>query len=874
MSNLPPEILAGLLSQSLAYVQSIRQGLASYIEQPDEEVFAETLRLMQVLQSGNQMLGLASISSMVTALQTDLEALPGQPRPYDEAVVSSLNSALDALETEIRSALPIASLPAASIKPARKRSADIPDDLMQIFAVEASEHLESIHRSLETLRKNAGDDEAISEMRRVTHTLKGAAASVGFNAVARVAHCMEELSDQQIETGDRLSTEIIELLLDSADVLELLTSADAGDSGDALPALSMRYQVFLGSDSPALEMMVEDSADAPVGGIKMSPAQENTLRLPLADIDTLINHVGEIIITRSLSEEHMSAFRTLATELSYTARRLRRVAREIDSQIESTAKRRSGSFSPEFAAFDALELDRYTVLHQHTRELEEATSDAHDVATKLSFLADDFDAVFRTERRLTGQLQEGLLSTRLVAFHEVETRLRRIVQRTATTVGKSVELNVQGFETEVDKTILNALIDPLTHLLRNAVDHGVESPELRARRGKTPTGQITLSVRRDRGRVVVTLTDDGQGINPDEVRRAAIRQRRLAEDETRTTNEIVDLIFSEGFSLAEAVTETSGRGLGLNIVRRAVSQLQGTVHIDTGVGKGTTFTISVPVTLAITQALFVISSGQLLAIPMEQISAVLHLEADALQRIQQEKVLHHDGKVLSVYDLGAFVSATSDIGQRRYALLVEAGPQSAAVLIDALSGTGEAVVKSLGSHLRRVYGISGATIAGDGRVILIVDLVELTTTQSAVRAPMSSAVMPLLSQAEGGHVMVVDDSLSVRRVVSTFLERSGWQTTQAKDGIDALERLATVRPDVLLVDIEMPRMNGYELLTRVREDSRLSHLPVIFLTSRSATKHRERAQQLGVDGYLVKPYHEDQLLAELRRVVNRELDHA
>jgi chemosensory pili system protein ChpA (sensor histidine kinase/response regulator) len=869
MSNFSPEILSGLLAQSLAYVQSIRRCLSASASYTDAAQITESLRLVQVVSSGAQMLGLMEIADCSASLKAKLEAVVANGATGTQH--SEISAALDALEILIRQAQPSeqGALPAASTLaavPAPARVSDIPDELMGVFSMEASEHFESIQRSLETLRHNPGDVEALSEMRRVTHTLKGAAASVGFTQIARLAHSMEDLLEQQIETGDRLSTEIVEILIDSADMLEMLMNPGTNPEQDALlKSLNERYAQLLGADHPALEAP-ETAGDA-LSAASHGVASENILRLPLSRVDTLINHVGEIVINRAVSEGHMSSLRTLLSELAHSTRRLKRVARDIDTQIESTAKARNNAFNPEFATFDPLELDRYTLLHQFTRELEEVTADADDVNGKLNFLAEDFDAVLRTERRLTRQLQDGLLATRLVSFREVETRLRRIVQRTAATVGKSVELNVQGFDTEVDKTILNALIDPLTHLLRNAVDHGTETPAERARSGKTPTAQITLNVRRERSRVILTLSDDGYGIDPAKVRQRARAENLLSTDDQRSVDDLLDLLFVEGFSLAESVSETSGRGLGLNIVRRAVSQLQGTIHIDTALRRGTTFVISVPVTLAITRSLYVVSGSQSLAIPLEQISAVMRLEPELMDEIRKERVLHDNGRVLAVYDLAEFIGGTDDIDQRRYGLVIEAGAQATIVLVDALSGTGEAVVKSLGNHLKRVHGISGATISGDGNVVLILDLIELTTGSRSTAHAADSLRSAQTVTSAGLHVMVVDDSLSVRRVVTGFLEREGWSTTQTKDGIDALEKLATLRPDVMLIDIEMPRMNGYELLSRIRSDDSLRSIPVVFLTSRSAAKHRERAMQLGANGYLVKPYREEQLISELTRVV-------
>jgi chemosensory pili system protein ChpA (sensor histidine kinase/response regulator) len=293
------------------------------------------------------------------------------------------------------------------------------------------------------------------------------------------------------------------------------------------------------------------------------------------------------------------------------------------------------------------------------------------------------------------------------------------------------------------------------------------------------------------------------------------------------------------------------------------------VQISSTVGRGTTISLSIPLKLTITRALFVHSAGQLFAIPLEQVARVLRLDDPALDRVRRDGVLRHEGQALRVYNLAAYAGGQEGPPSGLcYGLVVEASDPQTVVLVDALSGTQEAVIKTLGTHLRRVYGVSGATIAGDGRVVLILDLSEVVEAERPARQTPRLGLGAPLRVGRPLHVLVVDDSISVRRVICSFLERAGWQASSAKDGIEALERIAAARPDVALVDIEMPRMNGYELLSRLRADPDLRGVPVVFLTSRSAAKHRERAAELHVDAFLVKPYREDELLTVLREVTH------
>jgi len=391
---------------------------------------------------------------------------------------------------------------------------------------------------------------------------------------------------------------------------------------------------------------------------------------------------------------------------------------------------------------------------------------------------------------------------------------------------------------------------------------------VRRARHNNPTALVSITVTREKGRVFINLSDDGGGIDLERVKRRAAGSGLIPSGEEPSTEAIIELLFVDGFSAAETVTETSGRGVGLSIVKRAVTGLQGSVRVETRAGAGTTFTLSVPVTLAITRALYIGSCGQTFAVPLEQVSGVAQVTAEMLSEYQEKGVLHTNDRTWGVYDLGAFVGGQNPAPH--YGLLIESENQAVMVLIHQLAGIHETVVKSLGTHLRHVHGISGATISGAGRVILILDLPELIAERREQTAQSIPTLPAGSSGGEGLHVLVVDDSPSVRRVVSTFLQRSGWRTTTAKDGIDALEKLAGEdRPDVALVDIEMPRMNGYELLAEMKNDPALSALPVVFLTSRAASKHRQRAEQLGVTGYLVKPYHEEQLLEALEQAARK-----
>ncbi|MBN1429414.1 MAG: hybrid sensor histidine kinase/response regulator [Anaerolineae bacterium] len=868
MSTVSSDLMTGFIIEAQGYVISLRKTLAKKL---DPETMQELHQQMAILSGAAEMLDMAEMSELIGPTQDMLKEHIDAGRKLTRKESDRLKTTIERLDEHLQSLTngggpPPEVAPVASFRP----MPDLPADLLEIFSLEASEHSQAIQANLEILTRNPGDHALLSELRRVTHTLKGASASVGFDIIARLAHLMEDLLEHYLESSSKLPPDAIKLLFDSADALEdLIEQRQSENLPVVLSDIDARYAALLGQ---AYEPPPEEESVAPPEPARTSPPAlpGNLLRLPLATIDQLINRVGEVVINRSVLERHLGMMRALLSDLDYSTQRLGRVAEDITTQIDMSPMFGLAGREAHDQTFDPLEMERYSLLYQHTRELDEIAADTEDLNDKLHFLAEDLDASLTREHRLTTELQNGLMNTRLVPFHEIETRLRQTVRRTAHNLGKQVELDLIGFETQVDKSVLEALADPLMHLLRNAVGHGIEAPEKRQEAHKTETGLITLRVSRGRGRVVLSLSDDGAGIDIKKIHRRAVSLGLLDEEGNPTDEQMIDLLFGEGFSLADEVTQTSGRGVGLDIVRHALNKLQGTIRVDTKLGLGTTFLLSVPVTLAITRALFIRSAGQTFAVPLEQISSVVRLPVNVLAEIGSEGVLRYGGKALATFNLATYMGEPGTETEPRYGLIIEAEEQETVILIDGLVGIQEAVVKSLGTHLRRVHGISGATISGDGRVMLILDLAELVGVEPTISRLAGIPRPPTaIVQKAGLHVLVVDDSPSVRRVVSSFLEHSGWQATTAKDGIDALEILVMIRPDVMLVDIEMPRMNGYELLTQVKSDPALQNIPVVFLTSRSALKHRKRAEQLLVDGYLIKPYREEELLEELMRAARR-----
>lgn len=466
------------------------------------------------------------------------------------------------------------------------------------------------------------------------------------------------------------------------------------------------------------------------------------------------------------------------------------------------------------------------------------------------------------------------MRTRMVQFSNMVPRLRRVVRQTATELGKRVELDIQGEGSELDRSVLERMVSPLEHMLRNAVYHGIESADKRRATGKADAGHIDIQVTREGSEVVIRVSDDGGGINLDAVRSKAMRLGLIKGDEALTDEDIMQFILESGFSTAQEVSQISGRGVGMDVVNSEIKQLGGTLGIETVPGKGTRFTVRLPFTLAINQALLVQVGEDIYAVPLSSIEGIVRARAGDLARYYEEANPTYDyaGNTYEVKHLGALLEVSQPnlhaLDVMYPVLLVRSGDHRIALHVDGLLGSREVVIKSVGPQVAKVRGISGATILGDGRVVLILDVPALVRIGAGVqlvyRAPEGEAAE---AEEHIPTVMVVDDSITIRKVTARMLERNHYRVITAKDGLDAVAQLQEHVPDVMLLDIEMPRMDGYELATHIRNDSRLREIPIIMITSRTGEKHRQRALDIGVNRYLGKPYQEADLLANIQDIL-------
>jgi len=497
-------------------------------------------------------------------------------------------------------------------------------------------------------------------------------------------------------------------------------------------------------------------------------------------------------------------------------------------------------------------------------------SDVASIEGLLGNLNREAQNLLQQQGRVVADLQNGLMRTRMVPFQRHAQRLTRLVRQAAQEAGKQVELVVEGASGELDRQVLERMLPPFEHMLRNAVVHGIESPQLRRERGKPETGTVTVRLQREGAEVVIVVEDDGGGLNVAAIRAKARQMGLLRPDQDITDEEALQLVLEPGFSTADRLTQQAGRGVGMDVVATEVKKLGGGLYIESVPGHGARFTIRLPFTLAITQALIVRVHDEFYALPVATVEGVARLTRTEIGRhlAEEHPTFEYGGQAYRFQHLGVFLgSGPSVLPETDVALpviLVRAGEHSTALVTDELVGSREIVVKSVGPQVASVRGISGATILGDGRIVIILDVGALVRSEWRGRGTEASA-RP--TRDDRIFVMVVDDSITVRRVTQRLLERNGMRVLTAKDGVDAMALLGEHVPDVILLDIEMPRMDGYEVAAHVRNDPRLADVPIIMITSRVGEKHRARAIEIGVDDYLGKPYQESQLLDAIEPLV-------
>ncbi len=750
----------------------------------------------------------------------------------------------------------------------RRLDDDLDPQLLPIFLEEAGELVPSIGSSIRDWRSSPTNATLGQSLQRLLHTLKGSARMAGAMAIGELTHYMEARVEYAMSLHSLPATlfEELETSYDRMGYLhERLQNPDA-----AAPAPEV-------ATPEAAHAAPADVTPTPVAAVapqraaaaeKEVLAQRAMLRVRAEVVDRLVNEAGEVSIARSRIEGEMRALKTAMQELTDNVARLRMQLREIEIQAESQMQSRMELAKETAREFDPLEFDRFTRFQELTRLMAESVNDVSTVHQNLVNTVDETEKALLAQARLNRDLQQGLMRVRMVPFASLSERLYRIVRQTAKEVGKRANLEIRGTQVEMDRSVLERITAPFEHLLRNAITHGIEAPDKRVAAGKPDIGEIRLELTQESNELQILFADDGSGLDISRIRQRAIELGLMGEGVALSDAEIADFIFQPGFSTVTEVTQIAGRGVGMDVVRNEIAALGGRIELKFEVGKGTRFTIFLPLTLAVTQAVIVRAASRVWAIPAVMVEQVMQIREEQLKKAyklghaewqDRRYPFHYLPHLLGISD------STSE--QKRFSpmLFLRSGSNAISLHVDEMLGSNqEIVVKAIGPQLQRVPGMAGATVLGTGEIVLILNPVQLAMREVAAVTPAVAheAPKPQIA-ANQPTVMVVDDSLTVRKITGRLLERQGYLVVTARDGVEAMEKLQETVPDVMLVDIEMPRMDGFDLTRNVRADARLGRVPIIMITSRTADKHQNYAREIGVNTFLGKPYQEEQLLGEI-----------
>jgi chemosensory pili system protein ChpA (sensor histidine kinase/response regulator) len=802
---------------------------------------------------------------------------------------------------------------------------EIDEQLLPIFLEEASDLMASLDAQLRGWRGQPENDAFSKQMQRDLHTIKGSARMAGAMGCGDLFHSMESRIEQATALR-AINSDLFDSLEVSYDrgamLIERLQRGEFGAPEAPPPAVAAAAApatiakststpgIAAGAPAPVAATMTTSTAAgaATTAPVAASAAQKAQIQLRVrADlIDSLVNEAGEVAIARARIEGEMRALKTSLLELTDNVIRLRHQVREIEIQAEtqmaSQITELKAQAEIEGRAFDPLEFDRFTRFQELTRMMAESVNDVSTVQHTLLSNVTNADASLSAQARINRELSQRLMGVRMMPFDSLAERLHRVVRQAAKDVGKRANLDIKGGQMGIDRSVLEHIGGPLEHLLRNCLAHGIEEPAKREAAGKEVFGQVTLSLAQEGNDVVLALADDGAGLNLKKIRERAIERGLLTENDPTDDAHLIGMIFQSGFSTADAVSTISGRGVGMDVVKTEIEGLGGRIEVTTTSGKGSIFRLYLPLTLAVSQAVIILVGSRQYALPASMVEQVSELKPAVIDKLRREGTTEWLGRKYPyryLPNLLGMRDAKPVPARRHWLLLVKGGAERLAIEVDGMIGNREIVIKNLGQQLRRISGLAGATVLSNGEIGLILNPIALyakqllvesaeqqrlaesgpatasdgLATEQSVPAPTESQILPARKrrrQPSDATVMVVDDSLTVRKVTGRLLGRQGYQVVTAKDGVDALEQLGDLIPDVMLLDIEMPRMDGFELARNIRADHKLKNIPIIMITSRSADKHRQYAMEIGVNHYIGKPYDEGTLLGLIDLHVNPE----
>ena len=813
---------------------------------------------------------------------------------------------------------------------------EVPDEILEFFQPEAEEHLQVVSDCLISLEGNNNPEE-INKLFRAIHTVKGSAAQVGLKRLGGIAHRVEDLIGRLRDGEIEPSPAVVDLCLESVDILKKTLHrqwADEVEMRTGVDSLLGRIAEFAPQEAEETEAPAtpagateqpgtRETSGAPqalaaakktVKQIAAGASAAKSVRIALARLDRMMNTVGELVINRTRMVGRVAELEKLVDTLSFSKERLQGKVAEFQEKYEfnriTSTRTKQVPWSPEptpqmltsaaagdtsfWSEFSELEMDRYDDVNILSRSMAEISADVNEVLSQLEAFIGRVEGDIDEFTKLAHHLQDEITAARMVPIGTLYSRLSRAVRDAAKSTGKLVELDLTGSETELDNNIIQQISDPLVHLVRNSVAHGIEPRNDRGASGKSEAGHIMLRAYHRGNHIYIEVEDDGKGIDYERVKQSAI-ERGLVSMETAdrlTERDLREMLFHPGFSTAPVKTELAGRGVGLDVVRANLNALNGEIDIQSVSGQGTKFTLKVPLTLIISPALFVRCGTTNFALPLAVVEEIRRLRADEIEDIGGKLLTKVRDVVTEVVRLDTYLGLPplEPINGYFRMVVANAGNRQIGLVVEEVIGKDEIVIKNLGEYLRRVKLFPGTTIAPDGSLILLIDLNRMVASElterrplqanaSAARifAPGSAAVArgtipsEAIDRVEQERVIVVaDDSISVRKFVGRMLEKNGYRVKLAGDGMEAAELVAQHGCHLVITDLEMPRMTGYELMVQLRQSPTTRRIPVMVVTSRAGAKHRDRAMKEGASAFLTKPVQEDQLIAAVEQLIGTE----
>lgn len=767
------------------------------------------------------------------------------------------------------------------------------DELIQIFIEEAHDLLETINRFLNEWFHDTSNKDLLTSILRELHTFKGSSRMVGLKALSEYTHSLEQLIQQiqqtQVPIDDNFLKEVRRLF----DYLHSYIDSYANQTfppANEVPLNTIKRLVNAApSSSPVppdkvvetfseLEHEIEVDEEGTLNKkIKKQEGPVETIRIRADLLEKFSNLAGRINVSRSHLEQQVKGASEYLVEITKEIRLVQENMKNIEVKTDANLRLYQETMSArKYDEFDVLEMDRYSSLQQSIRMLEDKLIQLEDQSEMVMQILRNSEGVLVEQKRVAQNLEEGIIHTRLIPITQLVPRLERIVRQVSDELGKEVQLQFARLEGEIDRRIIERLISSLEHMVRNAVDHGIEPPSVRIATGKPEWGIITLSLFRQGNEFIVQLSDDGQGIDIEKIKAKAVEKYLWPSKEPMNKDDAIKMIFLSGFSTKDHISQISGHGVGMDVVNTEINKLGGALWVDTELHKGTRFTIRLPFTISLNQALVFKFQNQFYAMQLSQLAGVSRISsAEARNRfLTKQRTIDYVNKRFEMYFLPELLGEVFNNEQYRnnvYSLSVlfmQSESCNIAVVVDKMIGSCEIVIKPAGSQLQFIREISGVSLLGDGQIVLVLDPQSLMqrALQMQQHQEVDNIAEPITrTNYEKTKVLVVDDSYTVRQVTSRLLKRHQFEPYQAKDGMDALAEMEEILPDIVLLDIEMPKMDGFEVLEKMRASEKLRAVPVIMITSRSGEKHRLRAVQAGANAYLTKPYLEEDLLILLKR---------